>query len=386
MASRKIYSLQTINLIIMSEHLSFSPTTPPRLHVEPLPPATYLAQVESGLGNRGQQVAVLTAWLRDGWAVTDVEGSESAEEFIVNHCGGCDYYCDTETFDGQGETIEDGEGVEWRITSACCESPCPCHADGIDYVDFPCLMGHDAPGESNDDESVVLAGMTFTAYRELDPRAPYALQTPDQDGIAAELCKAECIDGVWRSTDALRSINCYEDGGVCWGRDNDVPASLADAADTYATAGGNNDLLDTASFLHNNQRARNAAVPNTVFESGHRLSGLLLPIEQQGREQALVVASAAINPQAFLLLTASGCAQTNGLVAAIAFWSATHNGWIIHTGVADHHWLIGISPTEQEANEGILLGQLHITDINPPSPSCDSHEPSSSAPAALAAS
>jgi len=361
--------------------LSFSPTTPPRLHIEPLPKQAILAAVSTGLGTRGQAVAMISTWLPDRWCGMELSGGYSDSEFIEDNCANCEYNCDSRRLEGCGETIEDAEGVEWTINYAYCHSPCTFYEDGLSGVNFPCCMGHDEPDGTSDDE-VSLSAMCFTAWRCLDPERPFKSQDIRQDAFTAELRKAALVDGIWRQTASRRSINCYDDGGICWGNNNDLPSSLADAADTYAEAEGNGDLLDPSSFIANNDWMACTAVDRI----NSAITELHLAVPPADVDQALLVASAALNPQAFLLLTASGFKQQGGLVIALAAWSEAHNAWITRNTSSDHHWLVGVNPTDWEGNEGILLGQLHNTELQPPLTSCDSPEPSSSALAALAAS
>jgi hypothetical protein len=225
--------------------------------------------------------------------------------------------------------------------------------------------------------------MCISVKRKLSP--PYPLEL-DYEAFHIVLQKAALIDDTWRCTSSLGCINTFSNGAICWGNDNDTPTSLQDAADTYADAPGNDDLLSPQTFFSNNYDMKRLVVD----QHSSPINTLHLPVPDDGRQHGLIVCSASTNPQAFLLLTASGCQQKNGLAIALARWSQLHNGWLSYPLAGGNCWLVAIAPNiVYEANEGILLGQLHTSEINTPStPStpCTSHAPSSSEQAALAAS
>ncbi len=374
----------------MSDILSFSPSTPPSVHVEALPSSAYLATAYVSVNSNGHPIACIEAWLPDDWALAHVDPSsneeDSDETFIEEHCRHCKFYVDETKLnagDLLDDEIEDEDRDEWDIIFVAVKSPCDAYTDGLGCVHFPCLMGHSMPTYSNDPESADLSAMCISVKRKLSPRSPLAL---DYEAFGIVLQKAAPVDDTWRSTSSLGCINTFNNGAICWGTDNDTPSSLLDAADTYADAPGNDDLLSPQTFFANNGNMKRRVVDQHCSP----INTLHLPVPDDGDQHGLIVCSASINPQAFLLLTASGCQQKNGLAIALARWSEPHNGWLSYPLAGGNCWLVGIAPNvATEANEGILLGQLHTSEINTPStPStpCASHAPSSSEQAALAVS
>ena len=374
--------------------LSFNPQTPPQLHVEPLPAGAILAAISSSVDDGyGNPLCKISAWLPDRWAINEtiVRSGTSEDEFIDDHCSGCSYNCSSISLDSSDlddRIWVDHEDNEWPIASARATSPCQFYEDGLRCVDWPCCAGHDEPDTSSRDEyeNIELGAMRFTVERRIDQRLPFS-QVDKAFSTVLQRAEFSDVEQRWYLTDYLRAVNTYEpSNAICWGSDNDTPSSLMEAAPAYASGGSNDDLLPVDSFIANIQHLRTKSTSDYV-------RGLPVDIPTDGGTYALLVASAAITPQAFLLLCASGAQQRDGFAVALAQWAdgialpngQSFSGWISQPLAGNHCWLVQTKPNEWEGAEGLLLGQLSTDQIQFISEPCDSLEPSSSELAALAA-
>lgn len=372
--------------------LSFNPPIPPQLHVEPLPAQAVLAAVSSAVDHNGQPSCKISAWLPDGWAINEArsDGSSAEDEFIEDNCSGCDYNCSDRRLDSSDldyMTWSDDNGIDWEITAATAYSPCNFYDDGLGGVNWPCPAGHDEPESEDSVVDITLGAMRFTVERRINSVRPFGTVT--SKAFSAVLQRADYDDENqrWCVTSTLRAVNTYDpSNAICWGNGNDVPASLMEAAPAYASGGSNNDLLPVDAFIDN--------IRSLEFQhAGEPVRGLEIPIPTDGGTYALLVASAAITPQAFLLLCASGAQQRDGLAVALAQWAQdialpngqSFSGWISQPLAGNHCWLAQVQPNDDEAAEGVLLGQLSIDQIQFTQEPCDSPEPSSLELAAPAA-
>jgi hypothetical protein len=309
-----------------------------------------------------------------GYCETPEQDDEDAEEaFREDHCHSCDHYFEETEGDASGMTDnDDNHIVSCRVTSHC-----PCYEEGVGAVVFPCAAGEDGPNSSGGD-FFSLPPMAFTADLHLKSLQPKSFSAWVQ-GV--------CLDdtGTWLCTDQWRGINIHESHDVvCWGNDNSNPGSLPEAVATYCDAPANEDLLSVNGFIHNIAQVRRATPV-------HAVKGALVG---PGYD-ALLVATATATPSAFLLLSASGVPSTDGLIV-LGLTSCTHTfedgtevpAYLTDAVIANRSWLLISNPAalgvggEAFDNQGLLLGQIQSTTKDP---TCDSHAPSSLAPAELAA-
>ena len=316
-----------------------------------------------------------------GYCETEEKDDEDAEElFKQDNCHSCDYYFDDADGDAGGMTDNDGNFILSCRVSSCC----PCWADGLDSVSFPCKAGEDSPfdtgwkqfGKGGDVFS--LPPMAFTVDLHL------ALLQPRSFSAWVQAVNLDDT-GTWRCTDQWRGINIHEANDVvCWGEQNSNPGSLPEAVATYSDAPANEDLLSVNGFIRNIHQVRRATPV-------HAVNGSLVG---PGYD-ALLVATATATSSAFLLLSASGVPSTDGLIV-LGLTSCTHTfedgtevaAYLTDPVIAGRSWLLISNPAALEEggeafdSQGLLLGQIQSTTK---SPTCDSPAPSSLAPAELAA-
>lgn len=316
-----------------------------------------------------REVLRLTCWMPDGFG--DYEFDEDTDNgdlsiFEEITCRNCSYHFDTKT-DYEPEGVYDEDGNE--AISVAYRSDCPCFRDGIDEVVWPCPAGYDEPaGLDRGDASGSLPPMAFAI--DLNPRHGWAHET---------LAWIQKCDPASRMLTArLQSINCFDNETVCWGSDNSTPTSLPEIVETYCDAKCNDDLLKPDQFRQNIAAARRR----------HCTTPLEAPTIDAGYDAALLV-HAAHQPSAYLLLRGSGFAADGGVIL-LGLRKYNHDGLDGFRTDADSNrrcWFIvheDALPDADNGLRGLLLGQI-------PHPStaflsCSSPAPSSSAPAALAAS
>lgn len=355
----------------------FSPSSPPRLHVEPLPANATVASVQRTTTERGKAAVTISAWLPDGWSTADVptvrrgSSNDAYERFYNTYCDGCDYNCseiDINGSDLDDLQWEDRHGVTWQISCASAYSPCAVgdgNATELQYIDWPCCAGYDEPEDDDDEEDdgdmeedFLLGPMRFSTTRLTTSGSYPLLDTVER--FTAVLQATSLRDTTWRFSRCRRVCNTYDPSqGICWGNRNTVPSSLAEAAAAYADAECNSDLLNVSQFRRNTADARS----DSDFYVEHS-SHLLFPIGPWQAAQAIVVADAISSPDAFLLLAASGAPVKDGIAATSARWveelpiaeGHTFTGWRTRPLAGTHSWLIGQISTGDELIQ-VLLGQ-----------------------------
>jgi hypothetical protein len=362
----------------------------PRVHIHPLPQGFQLARVQrTQLFDQGRQVLEITAWMPEGWATNTTQAHVVNEDaFREEFCEGCRFFfsIDDVALDDLDISIEyDGLDVELAQGTLRIYSPCPCHADGISSVEFPCVANHDLDDvldlvseTSASADEVDLSYARFSIH--LDPLTLHPRRS-DHDygcffGVALQAVHSQ--HGLWLSTRAERAINAFGDvgGEICWGHRTAPPLNLADAAITYARTPGNGDLLSPSSHAYNV-----LCVNESSFD--HPLSGALYA--PTAPEHALLIASTD-TPQTFLLLaSAPGSQIVDGAATLLVSWrddvplpdGRTIGCWISEPFPDGTRWLAAQDPDNTQPLNGLLLGQLQLPCISTP--------PTSSAPAALAA-
>jgi hypothetical protein len=355
------------------------PQTAPLVHIQPLPDGYQLASGEHAITqNRVTRntfrTVQLTAWMPDNFADATTTGPGSDDEdFVDNYCKQCEHYFDEEELDRQDCSslgLEDSNGNP--IIAATATSCCPCYNCGLSDVDFPCAAGYADPDNADSEDTFSLSPMAFAIDVELKRDLAIVRRT-------SAWCQKVSDDGLAGSN--FQAGNTYDDDTVCWGNDNDNPQTLSEAVATYTDAPGNNDLLSPAAFRdHRADTRRSSAV--------HPLPGQLV----RAGYDALLVATAAEMPAAFLLLRGSGVPAEQGLIV-IGLEAITHitddgssvPAYQTEPTAGGRRWLVINDPAALDDPSGdglgLLLGQL------PSSPEpCTSITPLSSELVAAAAS
>lgn len=270
----------------------FNPETAPAVHLEPLPLQTIAAKVSYGplkfsKDQDADDCLVITAWV-PGKDMSTVDDGD-ADDFYENYCSRCSYNTDEYEYDADGEEfhVEDEEVIiRGSITTT---SPCPCYAQGLEEVDFPCPAGYDGPEEHESDQVLTAHYMVYAAgYRN----GLIVWNQAYQQGIRFG-------DNQIYGTDQFKAINTFDNSTICWG-DNTSPGALADVVDAFNRSPCNQDLLsfeahnENATDCHDNDRDTPIA---NAFPVNHL----------NGRQTAVVCATARDNANAFVLLAASGC-------------------------------------------------------------------------------
>jgi hypothetical protein len=358
------------------------PTQAPWLHVQALPEGYLLAT-----GSHYTDIASthinprryerITVYLPDGYGISDhaapnLDDDEIEERFFAEHCRNCDYYFEDQSGSCDGLT----DNNDNPIRSCTVASKCPCYEDGVRSVDFPCEEGYSDPFQSDSPGVFRLPPMAFAVdlfARDLQCRA-----------ISAWVQSIQRHDDQWLSGPHLRAINTFDSDLVCWGDDNTRPVSLPEAVTTYIDAPSNDDLLPLSSFIANANRARH-----------DQHVCLITALQVQKGYDALLLASAAATPEAYLLLRGSGLPAADGLIIC-GLTRASHtleDGTTVPAYLTDpvidgRSWLLIDNPAaldeggERWDSTALLLGQIQSTSTPAP---CDSPAPSSSEPAAPAA-
>lgn len=380
----------------------FQITDAPRIHIHPLPVGTRLARLQGTPPEDPRQWLEISAWLGTDWAegTSEVRSSddEREEAFKEEHCHGCSFYFDVDDIHVGDLTLDisyQEEEVQIAQRTLRIESPCPCYADSIHHVEWPCAMGEDFRDyehPDSDSDSAEGEPITYSYTRFTTRLNPSSLQlAPSTRGYGSfygvALQRVDRIDGTWLQTGALRSLNAFDEAGgeICWGHGTATPVNLADAAATYVRTPSNNDLLSLNGYTYNLETLDEARFTDPLYGI-QPISGALF--EPTAGEHALLIASTA-TPQTFLLLgTAPGAQIVNGVAAVLATWHPAvplPNGdtlgcWLSPALPDGTRWLAAMDPETNQPLNGLLIGQLKL-----PADLCASTPPTSSAPAVLAA-
>ena len=372
----------------------------PRIHIHPLPVGTLLARLQGTPPEDPRQWLEISTWLGEDWAdgTTEARSSDADREeaFKEEHCDSCSFYFDVDDIPVRDLRIDvsyQDEEVDIRQSTLRVASPCPCYRDGIDDVDWPCASGEDYRDYDPSDLPTAEGEPITYSYTRFTTRLnPSSLQLgPSTRGYGCfygvALQRIECVNGTWLQSGALRSLNAFDEAGgeICWGYGTATPVNLADAAATYVRTPSNDDLLRLDGYDHNieNLDRTQFTEPTQGVQS---ISGALF--EPTAGEHALLIASTA-TPQTFLLLgTAPGAQIINGVAAVLATWHPAvplPNGdtlgcWLSPALPDGTRWLAAMDPETNQPLNGLLIGQLKL-----PADLCASTPPTSSAPAALAA-
>lgn len=300
----------------------------------------------------------------------DTDSDSAYEHFEETVCKHCDYYF--EDYVDDGSDIEDDDGNP--AISVAYKSRCPCKADGINYVCWPCAKDHDDPADSP------------PHYQVEGPLPPMAYAVDLRVGshstgqMRFTLAHMQAVDTATQQVSGVfRSMNTYGDHTVCWGNDNDNPQTLPEMIDQYIETPANEDLLKAHEYTENRQALR-------AQELNKPIAGIVIP---PGCDAALMV-SAAYQPAAFLLLRGTGFPSSEGVLAiGLRRHSLLHDGqWLdgyCTTPIDGRCWFVLPNPDVTE-DPDLQYQALLLSQIPDPFSACSSPTPLSLAPVALAAS
>lgn len=304
---------------------------------------------------------------------SSVDEDEAYYDFKQDTCKSCDYYFNTYSSSDYIDGDCDGDGNQ--AIEITYKSRCPCRAYGISYVHWPCAAGHEDPASScsSDIDGLSMPPMAYSVHLSLSALSP---GLPVAHYACVHKCDPE--SGLVGNL-VFRSLNTHSDNLICWGTGNDDPEGLPEAINQYIDSPANEDLLHFAEYKKILAKVHD--VP-----CGKPVDDLLI----QGGHDAVLIVTAVHQKSAYLLLRASGYQAKNGIIAiGLTSFAIEHDGEHLQGYVTPakngRSWFVlphpGVVDDENLQWQALLLAQIP----DPLSP-CSSHAPSSSAPAALAAS
>ena len=325
----------------------FSPTEAPPVHIELLPDSAHAIDVYTSLN-----MLTIMAWA-PGNPIPCT--GESQQSFIDNYCDSCEFHCSELEVDMNGDELYTTHGELYCLDSAVrFASPCTAYEDGIDSVSFPCAAGNDGPDSEPTDETLSAEYMVYGRT--------YNLTTDRFHKDYAAIQAAVVIDNAVHLTSALDAINTYSnDGHVCWG-ETDSPANLLEAETTFTTSFANEDL---SSF--DTHESNMSDVENEYDNEEYELCASAIPLPTSTRPQAVVAASVALMPNAFVLLGSSGC-RINKNVAYVPVYMYTNVA--IDDDTVSNVWVTEVLPSinkrlmfvyfdnEHTFTNAVYLGQI----------------------------
>lgn len=368
----------------------FQPSEAPKVHIELLPDNAKAYNVKYLVHRTAPSLPGRNAVEITAWSSTDApmngKASMDPDSFVENYCYDCPFYAEDIQYNATGEGIYvyvEGEECE-VIGDIDVNSPCPCYANGLDEVSWPCPKDHDYPsmGDDDDTEDIELKHMSFAIRVDAESRVllEYAF-----------VQRAEFVNNVVVVSNQGEAVNCYgHDGHICWGG-NSPEYTLNAISQSYSATPCNQDLteFDTHNgyvYEFNELDMADTDDPNINREFG----AVWLGEAPRARPTAVVVAAAADHPQAYLMLATSGAYTAN----KCAYVTATFykNLPVDDDFVADVYVTDVLSsgvrlvfyPQDSEDRKihgaGVFIGQVPA---NFSLPKCNSNLPSSSALAAL---
>lgn len=369
----------------------FQPSEAPQVHIEVLPDNAKAYNVKYLLhkpnsASPGRRVIEVTTWVSSNIPAVG-RSSMDPDNFIDQYCYDCPFYSEEIETNITGDCITVMyEGEECEIYGdVTITSPCPCYANGLDDVSWPCLRDHNFPESGDDEESedIDLSHMSF-AIRINPFNSQVVLEY-------AYVQRAEFVNNALYVTEQGEAVNCYgHDGHICWG-DNPAGQTLNTIAQVYSATPCNQDLteFDTHNgYVYDFNELDMTDIDNSSIS--REQGAVWLGEESRSRTTAVVVASAANHPQAYLMLASSGSYTANGCAYVTAtfyknlpvdddFVADVYVTDVLSSGVR-----LVFYPQDSESNQilgaGVFIGQVPA---NFSLPKCNSNLPLSSALAAL---
>lgn len=266
---------------------------------------------------------------------------ELLSRFEKETCDSCDYYF--ESYTDCDPCVEDGDGNP--ATCVIYSSKCPCRATCIEEVSWPCAAGEDDPrNQACEASSGTLPPMGFSV--DITPVSGASLNA------SAWLQKADPLTG--KVSKRYRSINCHDTDKICWGTEISDPQTLPEIVITYSDASCNADLLEPPEFISNIAKVRAAETDRSLLSNELVIGGSF---------DAALLLHADHQPEAYLLLRASGHRTADGFILA-GLKSHRHDdidGFITEADGRGRCWFLTYADATPDADNGLraaLLGQI----------------------------
>ncbi len=264
-----------------------SPSTAPSVHIELLPATAKAVDVYMDTTDQYPYVNIVT-WASGPDIHVTSNAEDSAESFVEYTCSECPYFTEEYENEACGQEVN---GLP-LIGTFYTQSPCSCYDDGIGSVSFPCENEYSGPDEQENED------VSSKNIRYSISYLPHFETCDISDGsIFIQGCRVDDDGNVYVS-DKHSSINCYDNGDICWGSLT-APTNLADMLVLYTSSPGNEDLTSIEAHHDGNYDAggdqdqlRPTAVPCPSYSH---------------RGKAVAIACAMWNTAAYLLLASSGC-------------------------------------------------------------------------------
>jgi hypothetical protein len=347
----------------------FSISEAPLIQIMPLPKGASLAGVTRADDIVSRPLRI-DAWIQGHWRHLTAKSYGDRDDFYENHCHGCEYYFEYVYLNDTDIDYEvEYNGHETQIlgrSTVRVASPCPCYREGLDAVDWPCLVGEDfAANEGGGSRDLAFTDVRFSVHLDATSLKRSSQLDHSPWCVLLQGYDSDSETGPYVFTATERVLNVYEPHGeVCWGHHTTIPRTLAEAAEAYAAIPCNEDLLSIDGFEDNA-----ASIEHGSYDKDY--DGALFPLLAE-REQALIYCRATpANRQAFLLLATAQSAQVIGDVAILpATWQqvampdgSTRSLWVGDPLPDGHCWLFeAASDTERDGVQlnGQILGQLQL--------------------------
>lgn len=275
-----------------------NPPSAPSVHLHVLPESTVGAEVS--VATKHADSLELQIWCHKPGAIMECVTEETDEDFESNRCYDCEWHCETVDVEASGQEVEDRDGNRLEIyDDVSCYSPCNAYRDGLSSISFPCYAGHDREDSGETD-----LGVEHMSYSVILNQDTFAIYFSKQ---YAFLQKFEWTDDGAHVTEAYECINTFGDHSVCWGDTTPASLMLDDLEITFMASPANEDLCTSDTHKDNDH-----SVENDDCEDW--LENAVKFVPQNHRSKGLVITTARACPSSYVLLTASGAPQHDGIV------------------------------------------------------------------------
>jgi hypothetical protein len=334
------------------------PTTPPIGRLEFLP-SPLIAAAAIKLPDALQ----IQAWVPGfSMELADGKGSDD-DDFFDSYCDDCEYHFDSyDLTPGECEclTVRGLPDCASEVVAVTVTSSCPCYADGLSAVQFPCAAGHDGPGFS---EGGTYAGPPMLFSLTLKRSTGEAIAT-DAWSQAAYVRRTSNSSPLLCLSASDRSLNIHSSGEICWGS-NDTPVDLFSLVEAYAISEFNDDLMSYNDFH---------AMRRRIFDDECRLVATCGDSATARRREfvdgiyaAMLVVDPSQHCYCFSLLLAMGAKpQSDGLLVLPLVWHDQRSEDVLISPPLDCGVSVLVRPGP--SNAGLVIGQASCCNTYSPAP------------------
>ena len=284
-------------------------TQAPSVLIEELPSNTVLASAyKRKIGSSDPQEVLTIEIHAPRSSGLLAKGTIADDDFVEEYCYQCDYHCESIEVDlGDHDIeVEDSQYGTLYLYSGTgySSSPCPCYDDGLGSVEWPCPAGHEDPSDSEEDaDNLNGSYLCYAVHRQLTDFS-YEDASAWQQGHRFD------EDSNLRVTMPERICNTFDNdfNRICWGN-NRAPRSLLMVEQVFSQAHANQDLLTYDSHQQNAEYIQEQVDDE---DEGMDINKTLVPMSYRNTSQALAVAVATHDQNAFMLMTVSGCITNEG--------------------------------------------------------------------------